>query len=45
MKVLCTVFFLLQFGFVIFWQNNIGTKNAPKMLMQLTTENKGKTYF
>jgi hypothetical protein len=26
----------LQFGFVIFWQNNFGTKAAHKMLVKLT---------
>jgi len=29
--------FFLQFGFVIFWQNNIGAKAASKMLVRLTT--------
>jgi len=27
----------LKFGFVIFWQKNIGSKAARKMLMKLTT--------
>jgi len=31
-KVLWAAFLLLQFGFVIFWQKNIGTKAARKML-------------
>jgi len=34
--VLCPDFLLLQFGFDFFWQNNIGTKAACKMLMKLT---------
>jgi hypothetical protein len=25
-----------HFGFIIFWQNYIGTKAAPKMLVKLT---------
>jgi len=36
MKVLCTVFLSLQFGFEFFWQKNIGTKAALKMFMKLT---------
>jgi hypothetical protein len=36
MKVCCTAFPYLHFGFVIFWQNNTGTKAAPKMLVKLT---------
>jgi len=36
-KVLCTAFLQLQFGFVIFWQKNIGAKAACKLLMKLTT--------
>jgi len=30
-------FSLLHFGFVIFWQNDIGKKSERKMLMKLTT--------
>jgi len=29
-------FLLLQFGFVTFWQKDIGKKGAHKMLMKLT---------
>jgi len=36
MKVLCTAFPYLQFGFVTFWQKYIGRKSARKMLMKLT---------
>jgi hypothetical protein len=36
-KVFCTAFLKLQFGFVIFWYKNIGAKAACKMLMKLTT--------
>jgi len=36
MKVLCTAFLYLQFGFVTFWQKYIGRKSACKMLMKLT---------
>ncbi len=35
-KVLCAPFMCLQFGFVIFWQKNFGTKVAHKMLVKLT---------
>jgi hypothetical protein len=35
-KVLCTAFKCLQFGFVIFWQRDFGTKAAHKMLVKLT---------
>jgi hypothetical protein len=51
-KVLCAPFMCLQFGFVIFWQKDFGTKAAHKMLVKLTpggsmglslsTENKRK---
>jgi len=37
MKVFCEAFLYLQFGFVIYWQKNIGAKAAHKMLMKLTT--------
>ncbi len=37
MKVLCKAFLYLQFGFVIFWQKNIGAKAAHKMLVKFTT--------
>jgi hypothetical protein len=36
MKVPCTAFLHLQFGFVIFWQKNISAKAARKMLMKWT---------
>jgi len=29
-------FLYLQFGFVIFWRNNFGTKAARKILVKLT---------
>jgi len=35
-KVLCPTFLSLQFGFVIFWQNNISAKTTRKILMKLT---------
>jgi len=35
--VFCAAFLLLHFGFVVFWQKNIGAKSARKMLMKLTT--------
>ncbi len=35
-KVFWAAFFNLQFGFIIFWQKNIGTKVAHKMLMKST---------
>jgi hypothetical protein len=34
MKVFCTAFMCLQFGFVIFWQKDFCTKAAHKMLVQ-----------
>jgi len=37
MKVFCTAFLCLQFGFAIFWHNEIGAKATHKILMQLTT--------
>ena len=39
-KVFCAAFMCLQFGFVIFWQKEIGAKTAHKMLVKLTTEEK-----
>jgi hypothetical protein len=36
MKVLCTAFLKLQFGFEIFCQKNISTRAARKMLIKLT---------
>jgi len=36
MKVLCAAFMCLQFGFVIFWQKDFGTKAAHNMLVKLT---------
>jgi hypothetical protein len=38
MKVLCQAFINSQFGFVIFWQTNIGTKAACKMLLKMASE-------
>jgi hypothetical protein len=35
-KDLCTAFKRLQFGFVIFWRRDFGTKGAHKMLVKLT---------
>jgi hypothetical protein len=36
MKVFCAPFMCLQFGFVIFWQKDLGAKAANKMLVKLT---------
>ncbi len=36
MKVFYAVFLRLQFGFVIFWQKEFGTKAAHKILVKLT---------
>jgi hypothetical protein len=35
-KVFCAAFMCLQFGFVIFWPQDFGTKAAHKMLVKLT---------
>ncbi len=35
-KMFCVAFLKLQFGFVIFWQKNIGAKAALKILVKLT---------
>ncbi len=35
-KVLCAPFMCSQFGFVIFWQKDLGAKAAHKMLVKLT---------
>jgi len=35
-KVFFETFIYLQFGFVIFWKNNIGAKSAHKLLVKLT---------
>jgi hypothetical protein len=35
-KVFLTAFMCLQFGLVIFWQKDFGTKAAHKMLVKLT---------
>jgi hypothetical protein len=35
-KVSCAAFMCLQFGFVILWQKNFGTKIVLKMLVKLT---------
>ncbi len=37
-KVFCAALMCLQFGFVIFWQKDFGTKAAHKMLAKLTPE-------
>jgi len=34
-KVFCSAFLYLQFGFVIFWQRNIGAKAACEVLVKL----------
>jgi len=39
MKVFCAAFMSLQFGVVIFWQKDFGTKAAHKMLVKLTPGN------
>ena len=39
-KSFCAAFMCLQFGFVIFWQNDFGAKAAHKMLLKLTPEGK-----
>ncbi len=36
MKIFCAAFVCLQFGFVIFWQKDFGTKAALKILAKLT---------
>jgi len=36
-KVQNVTLLILQFGFVIFWQKNIGAKAARKILMNLTS--------
>jgi hypothetical protein len=36
-KVFCAAFMWLQFGFVIFWQKDFGTKATHKMLVKLTS--------
>jgi len=37
-KAGCRTLMKLQFGFVTFWQKDIGEKSASKMLMKLTPE-------
>jgi len=37
MKVSCAASLYLQFGFVIFWQNNISVKAAYNKLVKLIT--------
>jgi hypothetical protein len=37
-KVFCAAFMCLQFGLVIFWQKDFGTKGAHKMLVKLTPD-------
>ncbi len=36
MKVFCTAFMCLEFGFVIYCQKDFGAKAANKMLVKLT---------
>jgi hypothetical protein len=36
MKVFCTAFICLKFGFIIFWQKDYGAKAAHKMLVTMT---------
>ncbi len=36
-NVLCAAFLWLHFGFIIFWQKDIGGKSGRKMLMKLTS--------
>ncbi len=36
MKVFCAAFMCVHFGFVIFWQKDLGAKAAHKMLAKLT---------
>jgi nucleoside recognition membrane protein YjiH len=38
-KAFCAAFMCLQFGFVMFWQKDLGTKAAHKMLVKLTPGN------
>jgi hypothetical protein len=40
MKLFCPAFMCLQFGSVIFWQKDFGTKAAHKMLVKLIPEHK-----
>ncbi len=40
-KGFCAAFMCLQFGFVIFWRKDFGTKAAHKMLVKLTPGLKG----
>jgi hypothetical protein len=35
-KVFCAAFMCLKFGFVIFWREDFGVKDAHKMLVKLT---------
>ena len=35
MKVFCTTFMCLQFGFVVFWQKEMSAKAARKILVKL----------
>jgi hypothetical protein len=36
MKVFCTAFMSLQFGFEIFWKKDLGTKAVHRMLVKFT---------
>jgi hypothetical protein len=40
-NVFCEAFMRLQFGFVIFWRKDFGTKAAHKMLVKLTPGSQG----
>jgi len=42
MKVLCTSFLSIFFGFEIFWWKNVGAKGLGKMLMKLTPRKQTK---
>jgi len=37
MKLLCAAFLILQFGILIFWRKNIGTKAACRILVKFTS--------
>ena len=42
-QVLCAAFMCLQFGFVFFWQKEVGAKAACKMLVKLTAGQQRKS--
>jgi hypothetical protein len=43
-KVFCAAFMCLQFGFVIFWRKDFGTKAAHKILVKLTPGSQRKRW-